>query len=93
MERAGEGVEVLRLRTPGRVQRATIIYLLDDDGGVVVYESGSVGAAGAIRDAAAERAGITRIVLSHAHPDHCGGTARLEAPIYGHTGKRPGGRG
>ena len=43
MERAGEGVEVLRLRSPGRIQRTTNIYLLQDDGGVVIYETGSVG--------------------------------------------------
>jgi hydroxyacylglutathione hydrolase len=93
MERAGEGVEVLRLRAPGRLQKTTNIYLIEDDGGVVVYESGSVGAADAIRRAAAERGGITRIVLSHAHPDHRGGAARLDAPIYCHPDERPGAEG
>ena len=84
MERANEGVEVLRLRAPGRVQRTTNIYLLEGDGGVVVYETGSVGAADAIRQAAEQRGGISRIVLSHAHADHRGGASRLEAPIFCH---------
>jgi glyoxylase-like metal-dependent hydrolase (beta-lactamase superfamily II) len=88
VERAGEGVEVLRLRPPARLQKLTNVYLLADDGGVVVYETGSVGAADAIRGAAAERGGITRIMLSHAHADHRGGASRLDAPIFCHTDER-----
>jgi glyoxylase-like metal-dependent hydrolase (beta-lactamase superfamily II) len=93
MDRAGEGVEVLRLRAPGRPQRTTNIYLVQDDGGVAVYETGSVGAAEAIRQAAAARGGITRVVLSHAHADHRGGASRLEAPIFCHPAERPGAEG
>lgn len=93
MERAGEGVEVLRLRAPGRARRTTNIYLLADDGGVVVYETGSVGAAGAIRRAAEDRGGITRIVLSHAHADHRGGASGLDAPIVCHPDECPGATG
>jgi glyoxylase-like metal-dependent hydrolase (beta-lactamase superfamily II) len=93
MERAGEGVEVLRLRAPGRVQRTTNIYMLEGDSGVVVYETGSVGAADAIRQACAQRGGISRIVLSHAHADHRGGASRLEAPIFCHPAERPGAEG
>jgi hydroxyacylglutathione hydrolase len=93
MERAGEGVEVLRVRSPGRLQRTTNIYLIKEDGGVTVYESGSVGAADAIRHAAAQRGGINRIVLSHAHADHRGGASRLDAPIFCHADERPGAEG
>ena len=87
-ERVGDGVEVLRLRPPGRVQRLTNIYLLEDDGGVTLFESGSVGMAGAIGRAAAERGGIKRIVLSHAHADHRGGASRLDAPVLCHPEER-----
>jgi glyoxylase-like metal-dependent hydrolase (beta-lactamase superfamily II) len=93
MERAGVGVEVLRLRPPSRVQKVTNIYLLEDDGGVALYESGSVGMARAIEKAAAQRGGIRRIVLSHAHADHRGGAARLAAPIFCHPDERPGAEG
>lgn len=93
MELAGEGVEVLRVRPPARAQKLTNIYLLEDDGGVLIYETGSVGAAAAIRKAAEPRGGITRIVLSHAHADHRGGAAQLEAPIYCHPDERPGAEG
>jgi hydroxyacylglutathione hydrolase len=90
VERIGEGVEVLRVRSPGRVQRTTNIYLLEADGGLTVYETGSIGGATAIRAAAAERGGIRQIVLSHAHADHRGGAARLDAPILCHPQERPG---
>jgi hydroxyacylglutathione hydrolase len=93
VETAGDCVEVLRLRTPSRVQRGTNIYFLADDGGVIVYETGSVGAADAIRKAANERGGITRILLSHAHADHRGGASRLDAPVYCHPDERPGAEG
>lgn len=92
-ERAAEGVEVLRLRPPARVQKLTNIYLLDDGDGLVVYETGSVGAADAIRAAAAERGGINRIVLSHAHADHRGGASKLDAPVLCHPDERPGAEG
>jgi hydroxyacylglutathione hydrolase len=83
-ERVADGVEVLRLRPPGRLQRLTNVYLLADDGAVTVFESGSVTAAGAIEKAGRERGGIRRIVLSHAHADHRGGASKLEAPAYCH---------
>jgi glyoxylase-like metal-dependent hydrolase (beta-lactamase superfamily II) len=88
-EKAGDGVEVLRLRPPfPRLQRLTNIYLLDDDGGVTVFETGSLRNAEEIERAGAERGGIKRIVLSHAHVDHRGGAARIDAPIYCHPEER-----
>jgi hydroxyacylglutathione hydrolase len=92
-ERAGAGVDVLRLRAPSRVQKLTNIYLLEDDGCVTLYESGSVGMASAIERAAARRGGIKRIVLSHAHADHRGAAARLGAPVLCHPDERPGAEG
>jgi glyoxylase-like metal-dependent hydrolase (beta-lactamase superfamily II) len=88
IERVGEGVEVLRLRPRARVQRLTNIYLLADDGGVTVFESGSVGMGPAIEKAAAERGGIQAVVLSHAHADHRGGASQLDAPILCHHDER-----
>jgi len=92
-ELVGPGVELLRLRATGRLRRTTNIYLLEDDGGVVVYETGSAGAAPAIRKAAVQRGGVRRIVLSHAHPDHRGGAPHLQAPIFCHPDERPGAEG
>jgi glyoxylase-like metal-dependent hydrolase (beta-lactamase superfamily II) len=94
VERAGERVEVLRVQATAHPHKTTNIYVIeDDDGGVVVYETGSVGNAEEIRQAAMERGGITRIVLSHAHADHRGGASRLDAPVYCHPAERPGAEG
>ena len=88
-EKVGDGVEVLRLRPPfPRLQRLTNVYLLDDDGGVTVFETGSFRNAGEIERAGADRGGIKRIVLSHAHVDHRGGAAGIDAPIYCHPDER-----
>jgi hydroxyacylglutathione hydrolase len=83
-----DGVWVLRLRPPGRAQRLTNVYLLEDDGGVVAFDSGSEGMAAAIAGAADERGGLRRIVLSHAHADHRGGASRLDAPVFCHPQER-----
>ena len=69
MERVGGGIEVLRLQADGAPAQ--------DDDRVLVYETGSVGNADEIRRAAAERGGITRNVLSHAHADYRGGASRV----------------
>jgi hydroxyacylglutathione hydrolase len=84
VERVADGVEVLRLRPPMRAQRLTNIYLLDEGGQVTLFDSGSVQMAGAIEEAAAERGGIGRIVLSHSHVDHRGGASKLDAPVVCH---------
>jgi hydroxyacylglutathione hydrolase len=87
-EKVADGVWVLRLRPPNRVQRLTNVYLLEDEGGVTLFDSGSVGMAPAIEREAAQRGGIRRVLLSHAHADHRGGAARLEAPTLCHPDER-----
>jgi hydroxyacylglutathione hydrolase len=87
-ERLAEGVWVLRLRPPARLQRLTNVYLLEDDGGVVAFDSGSAGMGPAVGEAAAEHGGLRRILLSHAHPDHRGGASRLDAPVLCHPDER-----
>jgi hydroxyacylglutathione hydrolase len=87
-ERVADGVEVLRLRPPGRAQRLTNVYLLADEGRVTLFESGSVTMADEIAKATGERGGIRRIVLSHAHADHRGGASKLNAPVVCHPDER-----
>src|SRR5438105_1227217 len=93
IERAGDGVEVLRLQPPARVQKLTNIYLIEDGGAIALFESGSVGMARDIAQAAGERGGIGRVVLSHAHADHRGGAAKLGAPVFCHPAERAGAEG
>lgn len=84
LERVADGVEVLRLRPPMRAQKLTNVYLLEEDGQVTLFDTGSVQMADAIRVAAEERGGIGRIVLSHSHVDHRGGASKLDAPVVCH---------
>jgi glyoxylase-like metal-dependent hydrolase (beta-lactamase superfamily II) len=74
------GVWLLR----GGMPRLMNAYLLEDEGGVTVFDSGSRQMSGAIRAAGARFGGIRRIVLGHADCDHRGGAAGLDAPIYCH---------
>jgi glyoxylase-like metal-dependent hydrolase (beta-lactamase superfamily II) len=88
VERVAEGVEVLRLRPVARAQKLTNIYFLREGDRVILYESGSVQMAGAIERAAAERGGISQVVISHAHADHRGGASKLGAPVLCHPDER-----
>ena len=64
------------------------VYLIEDDGGVTVFDAGIVQMTSAIRAAGARFGGIRRIVLGHADADHRGGAAGLDAPIYCHPLER-----
>ena len=57
------------------------VYLLRDEetGGVVVFDAGEKGMAGAIAATAAPLGGITRVVLSHGDTDHRGAAPALRA--------------
>jgi glyoxylase-like metal-dependent hydrolase (beta-lactamase superfamily II)/predicted ester cyclase len=79
------GVWVLRGGGLGRHMNA---YLIEDEGGVTVFDSGSRQMSTAIRAAAVRFGGIRRIVLGHADCDHRGGAAGLDAPIYCHPLER-----
>jgi hydroxyacylglutathione hydrolase len=88
MERVGDGVWVLRLRPPSRVQKLTNVYLLQDGERVTLFDSGSRQQAPGIAQAAAQHGGIERILLSHAHSDHRGGASELDAPVLCHPDER-----
>jgi glyoxylase-like metal-dependent hydrolase (beta-lactamase superfamily II)/predicted ester cyclase len=79
------GVWVLRGGGLGRRMNA---YLIEDDGGVTVYDAGTRQMTTAIRAAGVRFGGIRRIVLGHADCDHRGGAAGLDAPVYCHPLER-----
>jgi glyoxylase-like metal-dependent hydrolase (beta-lactamase superfamily II) len=64
------------------------VYLLEDGGGVTVFDAGVSGMAGAVGGAAAALGGITRVVLGHADADHRGAAPGLGAPVYCHDADR-----
>jgi hydroxyacylglutathione hydrolase len=83
-EQVADGVWLLR----GGLTRTMNVFLLRDpeSGGVVVYDAGEKGMAGAIAAAGAELGGIAKIVLGHADTDHRGAAPALRAvaDVYCH---------
>lgn len=78
-ELVAEGVWVLQGQ-PGRCN----VYLIEDEGGVTVFDAGARTMARAIGSAAAKLGGIRRIVLGHGHTDHRGAAPALGAPVLCH---------
>ena len=68
----------------GGVPKIMNVYLIEEDGGVVVFDAGSKGMAKAITEAARPLGGINRVVLGHGHTDHRGSAPRLDAPVFCH---------
>jgi glyoxylase-like metal-dependent hydrolase (beta-lactamase superfamily II) len=60
------------------------VYLLEDEGGVVAFDAGTKAMRRKVAAAAAERGGLKRVVLGHAHADHRGTAPYLDAPVYCH---------
>lgn len=83
-EPIADGVWLLR----GGLTRTMNVFLVRDNeaGGVVVYDAGEKGMAGAIAAAAAPLGGITRVVLGHGDTDHRGSAPALRAlaPVQCH---------
>jgi glyoxylase-like metal-dependent hydrolase (beta-lactamase superfamily II)/predicted ester cyclase len=75
-----EGVWTLQGQ-PGRCN----VYLLEDEGGVTLFDAGPRTMARALASAAARLGGIRRVVLGHAHTDHRGSAPALGAPVLCHT--------
>jgi glyoxylase-like metal-dependent hydrolase (beta-lactamase superfamily II)/predicted ester cyclase len=68
----------------GGVPRSMNAYLLVDEGGITLWDTGIAAMAGGLAAAAARLGGLRRIVLSHAHADHRGACAQLRAPVFCH---------
>jgi hydroxyacylglutathione hydrolase len=80
IEPVADGVWLIR----GGVPRTMNAYLIEEDGGVVVFDAGIKGMAKAITEAARPLGGIKRVVLGHGHTDHRGSAPRLDAPVFCH---------
>jgi glyoxylase-like metal-dependent hydrolase (beta-lactamase superfamily II)/predicted ester cyclase len=74
-----EGVWTLQGQ-PGRCN----VYLLEDEGGVTLFDAGPRTIARALASAGAKLGGIRRIVLGHAHTDHRGSAPALGVPVFCH---------
>ncbi len=84
-ERIADGVWIVRGGFPLRVMN---VYLIEDEGGVTVFDAGVADMVAPIRKAAAQLGGIKRVVLGHADADHRGAAPGLKAPVYCHPAER-----
>jgi glyoxylase-like metal-dependent hydrolase (beta-lactamase superfamily II) len=66
---------------PGRCN----VYLIEDDGGVTLFDAGAKTMTRAVAAAGASLGGIRRIVLGHGHTDHRGVAPALGVPVLCHA--------
>jgi hydroxyacylglutathione hydrolase len=60
------------------------VYLIEDEGGVTLFDAGARTMTRALARAGAKLGGIRGIVLGHGHTDHRGAAPGLGAPVYCH---------
>ncbi len=84
-ERIADGVWIVRGGFPMRTMN---VYLIEEAGGVTVFDAGIRDMVVPIRSAAAQLGGIRRVVLGHADADHRGAAPGLRAPVYCHPAER-----
>jgi glyoxylase-like metal-dependent hydrolase (beta-lactamase superfamily II) len=75
-----EGVWVVQ----GQPARCNV-YLLEEDGGVTLFDAGARTMTRAVATAGAKLGGINRVVLGHGHTDHRGTAPALGVPVYCHA--------
>jgi glyoxylase-like metal-dependent hydrolase (beta-lactamase superfamily II)/predicted ester cyclase len=78
-ELVAEGVWVVQGQ-PGRCN----VYLIEDDGGVTLFDAGARTMVRAVASAGAKLGGIRRVVLGHGHTDHRGVAPALGVPVLCH---------
>ncbi|HVR06340.1 MAG TPA: nuclear transport factor 2 family protein [Solirubrobacteraceae bacterium] len=74
-----EGVWVVQGQ-PGRCN----VYLIEDEGGVTLFDAGARTMVRAVAAAGARLGGIRRVVLGHGHTDHRGTASALGVPVLCH---------
>ncbi len=65
---------------PGRCN----VYLIEDEGGVTLFDAGARTMVNAVAAAGARLGGIRRVVLGHGHTDHRGVAPSLGVPVLCH---------
>jgi glyoxylase-like metal-dependent hydrolase (beta-lactamase superfamily II)/predicted ester cyclase len=79
-ELVAEGVWVVQ----GQPARCNV-YLLEDDGGLTLFDAGARTMTKAVARAGAKLGGIRRVVLGHGHTDHRGVAPALGVPVLCHA--------
>ena len=81
LEQVAEGVWVVRGGFPVKSMN---VYLIEDDGGVTMFDAGIEDMTKGVGSIAAQMGGLKRIVLGHGHADHRGVAPGLGAPVFCH---------
>ncbi|MDX6667101.1 MAG: hypothetical protein QOK04_481 [Solirubrobacteraceae bacterium] len=81
VEPVADGVWLVRGGFPARLYN---VYLIEDDGGVTLYDAGIKTMSKSVLAAAGRLGGVKRIVLGHGHTDHRGTAPAIGAPVYCH---------
>lgn len=84
-EPIADGVWIVRGGFPLKTMN---VYLIEDQGGVTVFDAGIEAMGKALGVACARLGGARRVVLSHADADHRGGAPALDTPVYCHAAER-----
>ncbi len=79
------GVWIIRGGFPARLMN---VFLVEDDGGVTVFDGGISEMAPLVAAAGARLGGIKRVVLGHVDADHRGAAPALGAPVYCHPAEQ-----
>jgi glyoxylase-like metal-dependent hydrolase (beta-lactamase superfamily II) len=83
MERIADGVHLVR----GGLPRVMNVYLIEDEGGMTLFDAGIKGMDKVLLASANPYGGVKRVVLGHSHTDHRGAApalAKTGVPIYCH---------
>jgi glyoxylase-like metal-dependent hydrolase (beta-lactamase superfamily II)/predicted ester cyclase len=81
LEDVADGVWLIRGGFPEKTMN---VYFVRDGDGVLAFDAGIKQMTNAIAAAGAELGGLTKVVLSHAHPDHRGAAPGLGVPVWIH---------
>jgi glyoxylase-like metal-dependent hydrolase (beta-lactamase superfamily II) len=84
-EQIADGVWIVRGGFPSKTMN---VYLLEDEGGVTVFDAGIESMTKAVAAAGARLGGIKRVVLGHGHADHRGAAPGLGVPVLCHPDNR-----
>jgi glyoxylase-like metal-dependent hydrolase (beta-lactamase superfamily II) len=79
------GVWIIRGGFPARLMN---VFLVEDDGGVMLFDGGIREMAPLVAAAGARLGGIKRVILGHADADHRGAVPALGAPVYCHPAEQ-----
>ncbi|HXO06993.1 MAG TPA: ester cyclase [Solirubrobacteraceae bacterium] len=84
-EPIADGVWVVRGGFPPKIMN---VYLIEQEGGVTVFDAGVAAMGKPLRVACARLGGAKRLVLGHADADHRGAAPSLGVPVYCHPAER-----